>query len=68
VDLVSAELPARTLVVGIDPGKATNRVLLATGEKGMLGEPLSLSTQREGVDRLCELVEAVAAPQTVIAI
>jgi transposase len=68
MDLVSAELPARTLVVGIDPGKATNRVLLATGERGKIGEPASLSTQREGVDRLCELIEAVAAPRTVIAI
>jgi hypothetical protein len=46
VDLVNAELPSRTLVVGIDPGKATNRILLATGEKGLIGEPLSLPTQR----------------------
>jgi hypothetical protein len=53
MDLVSAELPARTLVVGIDPGKATNRVLLATREEGMLGEPVSLPTQRQGVERLC---------------
>jgi transposase len=68
VDLVSAELPARTLVVGIDPGKASNRVLLATGEKGLVGEPVSVPTQREGVDRLCELIADVAAPQTVIAI
>jgi transposase len=68
VDLVSAELPAKTLVVGIDPGKATNRVLLATGEKGMLGEPVSLSTQREGVERLCALIAEAGPPQTVIAI
>jgi transposase len=68
VDLVSAELPARTLVVGIDPGKTTNRVLLATGEKGLIGEPLSLPTQREGIDRLCGLIEETAAPETVIAI
>lgn len=68
MDLVSAELPARTLVVGIDPGKATNRIVLATGEKGILGEPVSLSTQREGVDRLCALIAEVDAPQTVIAI
>ena len=65
---MSAGLPARTLVVGIDPGKATNRVLLATGEKGMVGEPVSLSTQREGVERLCALIAEVDAPQTVIAI
>lgn len=68
MDLVSAELPARTLVVGIDPGKATNRVLLATGEKGMIGEPASLPTQREGIERLCAMIAGVDAPQTVIAI
>jgi transposase len=68
VDLVSAELSAGTLVVGIDPGKATNRVLLATGEAGMIGEPVSLPTQREGIERLCALIAAVDAPQTVIAI
>lgn len=68
MDLVSAELPAKTLVVGIDPGKAVNRALLATGEKGMLGEPVSLPTQREGVERLCRLIAEVDAPQTVIAL
>jgi len=68
VDLVSAELPARTLVVAIDPGKATNRVLLASGEQGLIGEPVSLSTRREGIERVCELIECQGAPQTVIAI
>ena len=68
MDLVSAELPAKTLVVGIDPGKAANRVLLATGEKGVLGEPVSLPTRREGIERLCELIAEAGAPQTVIAI
>lgn len=68
MDLISAELPARTLVVAIDPGKATNRVLLADGERGLIGEPVSLSTLREGIERLCELIEAAAAPETVIAI
>jgi hypothetical protein len=34
MELVSAELPARTLVVAIDPGKAKHRVLLADGERG----------------------------------
>lgn len=48
MDLVTAELPARTLVVAIDPGKATNRVLLADGKRGMIGGPVSLSTLREG--------------------
>jgi hypothetical protein len=68
MDLVSAELPAKTLVVGIDPGKAANRVLLATGEDGVLGEPVSLPTQREGVERLCGLIADAGAPRTVIAI
>jgi transposase len=68
VDLVSAELPAKTLVVAIDPGKVTNRVVLADGEQGMIGEPVSLPTQREGIERLCELIEATDAPETVIAI
>lgn len=52
MDLVSAELPAKTLVVAIDPGKATNRVLLANGEQGLIGEPVSLPTLREGIERL----------------
>jgi transposase len=68
MDLVSAELPARTLVVAIDPGKATHRVLLADGERGLIGEPVSLPTLREGVERLCALIEQAAAPETVIAI
>jgi hypothetical protein len=68
MDLVSAELPAKTLVVAIDPGKATNRVLLADGERGLIGEPVSLPTLREGIERLCALIEQEAAPETVIAI
>ncbi|HET7485116.1 MAG TPA: hypothetical protein VFJ64_07025 [Solirubrobacterales bacterium] len=48
MDLLSAELPAKTLIAAIDPGKVTNRVLLATGEQGLIGEPVSLPTQREG--------------------
>ena len=48
MDLVSAELPARTLVVAIDPGKVSNRVVLANGEQGLIGEPVSLSVQRDG--------------------
>jgi transposase len=68
VDLVSAELPAKTLVVAIDPGKVSNRVLLADGERGLIGEPVSLPVQREGIDRLCKLIESTAATETVIAI
>jgi transposase len=68
VDLVRAELPAKTLVVAIDPGKANHRVLLANGERGLIGEPVSLPTLREGIERLCELIDSQAAPETVIAI
>lgn len=68
MDLVSAELPARTLVVAIDPGKAKHRVLLADGERGLIGEPLSLPALREGIERLCELIDSQAAPETVIAV
>lgn len=68
MDLVSAELPARTLVVAVDPGKVCNRVVLATGERGLIGEPVSLPVQREGVDRLCELIGSTGASEQVIAI
>ncbi len=68
MDLVSAELPAKTLVVAIDPGKVSNRVLLATGEQGLIGEPVSLPVQREGIDRLCELIYASGATESVIAV
>jgi transposase len=45
------------LVVAIDPGKVANRVWLASGERGLIGEPVSLSTLREGVDELERLIE-----------
>lgn len=68
MDLVSAELPARTLVVAVDPGKVSNRVLLASGERGLIGEPVSLPVQREGIERLLNLIEATGAKETVIAL
>jgi transposase len=68
MDLVNAELPASTLVVAVDPGKVSNRVLLASGGQGMIGEPLSLSVQREGIEQLFELVASSGSPQTVIAL
>ena len=54
--LLTQQLSAKTLVVAIDPGKVTNRVWLASGERGLLGEPLSLSVLREGVDKLGRLI------------
>ena len=54
--LLQEALPAETLVVAIDPGKVANRVWLASGERGLIGEPLSLPTLREGVDELERLI------------
>lgn len=68
MDLLSAELPARTLVVAVDPGKVTSRVVLATGERGLIGEPVSLSVQRNGIEELLGLIGSAGAPETVIAI
>jgi transposase len=68
VDLVSAELPATTLVVAIDPGKVSNRILLASGERGLIADPVSLAVGREGIERLCRMVEDSGAGETVIAL
>jgi transposase len=42
--------------------------VLASGERGLIGEPLSLSVQRDGIERLVGLIEATGAVETVIAI
>ena len=54
--LLREALSAETLVVAIDPGKVTNRVWLASGERGLIGDPVSLPTLRAGVDELERLV------------
>lgn len=59
--LIGRELPAKTLVVAIDCGKATNRVMLASGEQGVIGEPVSLPTLREGVEELGRLILAAGS-------
>jgi transposase len=56
LDLLRREVPASSLVVAIDPGKAFNRVWLTSGERGMIGEPVSLPVLREGVDQLEGLI------------
>ncbi len=56
--LLLRELSAECLVVAIDPGKVRNRVWLTTGERGLIGEPVSLPVLREGVDELERLVVA----------
>ena len=59
VSLVSLrEVPPQQLVVGIDVGKAQHRVVLASGERGLIGEVRSLSTLREGVEELARLIDA----------
>jgi transposase len=58
MDLLRREVPATSLVVAVDPGKAFNRVWLTTGERGLIGEPVTLPVLREGVDELARLIEA----------
>jgi transposase len=65
LELLRREVPASSLVIAIDPGKAFNRVWLTSGERGLIGEPVSLPVLREGVDELERLVLAsgvVGAP------
>jgi transposase len=65
LDLLRREVPSSSLVIAIDPGKALNRVWLTTGERGLIGEPVSLPVLRDGVDeleRLIELSDAAGSP------
>lgn len=57
MDLLRREVPASSLVVAIDPGKAFNRVWLTSGERGLIGEPVSLPVLSEGIDELSRLIE-----------
>ncbi|HEX5923407.1 MAG TPA: transposase [Baekduia sp.] len=57
MDLLRREVPATSLVVAVDPGKAFNRVWLTTGEQGLIGEPVTLPVLREGVDELERLID-----------
>src|SRR4051812_27536636 len=56
--LLLRELARDCLVVAIDPGKVFNRVWLTTGERGLIGEPVTLPVLREGVDELERLIVA----------
>lgn len=58
MDLLRREVPATSLIVAIDPGKAFNRVWLTSGERGMIGEPVSLPVLREGVDELERMIRS----------
>lgn len=65
--LLLREVPACCLVVAVDPGKAFNRVWLATGDGGLIGEPVSLPVLRDGVDALERLIaeSGVAGPPVI---
>lgn len=67
MDLLRREVPASSLVVAIDPGKAFNRVWLTTGERGLIGEPVSLPVLRDGIDELARLIASsgVAGPPVI---
>jgi hypothetical protein len=58
VELLGQAVPATALMVAVDPGKVSNRVWLTSGERGLIGEPVSLPVLREGVDTLAELIGA----------
>jgi transposase len=67
VELLCRAVPATALVVAVDPGKVSNRVWLTSGERGLIGEPVSLPVLREGIDTLAGLMAAsgVAGPPTI---
>ena len=58
MDLLRREVPATCLVVAVDPGKAFNRVWVTSGERGLIGEPVSLPVLCDGVDELARLIDA----------
>jgi transposase len=67
VELLRQAVPVSTLVVAVDPGKVSNRVWLTSGERGLIGEPVSLPVLREGIDTLTGLIGAsgVAGPPVI---
>ena len=67
MELLRREVPASSLVVAVDPGKAFNRVWLTTGERGLIGEPVTLPVLREGLDELQRLIgcSGVAGPPVI---
>jgi hypothetical protein len=56
VELLGQVVPVSALVVAVDPGKVSNRVWLTSGERGLIGEPVSLPVLREGIDTLTGLI------------
>jgi hypothetical protein len=39
-ELLRRVVPETALVVAVDPGKASNRVWLTSGKRGLIGEPV----------------------------
>jgi hypothetical protein len=60
--LLRDALPGSTLVVAIDPRKAWSRVWVSTGKAGLVAQPCSLPTTRQGVEELDRLVRAHQGP------
>ena len=54
--LLLKEIAGDRLVVAIDPGRVSNRVWLTSGERGLIGEPVSLPVLRDGVEELARLI------------
>ncbi len=54
-------VPFDQVVVAIDPGKAVNRVWVTVAD-GLVGEPVSVPTSREGIERLGVLLGGRDAP------
>jgi transposase len=56
LDLLRRGVLARSLVIAIDRGKALNCVWLTSGERGLIGEPVSLPVLRDGVEEFGRLI------------
>ncbi len=54
-------VPFDQVVVAIDPGKAVHRVWVTVAD-GLVGEPESMPTSREGFERLAATLDGLAAP------
>jgi len=57
-ELLLREVPGERLMVAIDAGKVSNRVWLTTGDRGLIGEPVSVPVLRDGVDEPARLIAA----------
>jgi transposase len=62
MDLLRRVVPATSLVVAIDPGKAFSRVWLTSGERGLIEQPASLPVLREGIEELARRIDLSGVP------